>query len=190
MKTRGFTLIELLIVVAIIGILAAIAIPNFLEAQTRAKVSRAISDMRTLKLAAEVYRVDNNEVPPNDFRGYPTPWFTTPVAYITQGDLRDPFNEELMTDTSEYEIIYSYHPFSILCTRDVSPWRPHWRFFYGDYRFVSYGPDKSYWNLATPGYEHAIIYDSSNGTASRGNIFVTHKYPVLEVQPTSADLGY
>lgn len=60
---RGFTLIELLIVVAIIAILAAIAVPNFLEAQVRAKVSRARSDMRSLATAVESYRVDNNKYP-------------------------------------------------------------------------------------------------------------------------------
>ena len=57
-EARAFTLIELLIVVAIIAILAAIAVPNFLEAQVRAKVSRVKSDMRSLATAIETYRID------------------------------------------------------------------------------------------------------------------------------------
>ena len=60
---KAFTLIELLIVVAIIAILAAIAVPNFLEAQTRSKVSRAKTDMRSLATAIESYMVDNNTYP-------------------------------------------------------------------------------------------------------------------------------
>ena len=57
---KAFTLIELLIVVAIITILAAIAVPNFLEAQTRSKVSRLMTDIRSIVVAMETYRVDNN----------------------------------------------------------------------------------------------------------------------------------
>jgi prepilin-type N-terminal cleavage/methylation domain-containing protein len=59
----GFTLIELLIVVAIIAILAAIAVPNFLEAQTRSKVARVKADLRTLAVGIEAYRVDSNSYP-------------------------------------------------------------------------------------------------------------------------------
>ena len=102
---RAFTLIELLIVVAI---LAAIAVPNFLEAQIRAKTSRARSDMRTLATALETYAVDYNKHPPalgaipggaglaqpnhvTNFYGTSRvgPWrtvppqVTTPIAYIS-----------------------------------------------------------------------------------------------------------
>ena len=99
----GFTLIELLIVVAIIAILAAIAIPNFLAAQTRAKVSKLKAEFKTLATAVESYNVDANTYPvyrsPYGQNGvfgddaYGSNRFdvlTTPVAYITSIP-QDPF---------------------------------------------------------------------------------------------------
>jgi prepilin-type N-terminal cleavage/methylation domain-containing protein len=102
-RLGGFTLIELLIVVAIIAILAAIAVPNFLEAQTRSKVSRFKADLRSAATAIEAYMVDHNRYPPPDrcsatSGGFASDWnlppdspaegflprrLTTPVAYMT-----------------------------------------------------------------------------------------------------------
>jgi prepilin-type N-terminal cleavage/methylation domain-containing protein len=102
-KIMGFTLIELLIVVAIIAILAAIAVPNFLEAQVRSKVSRTKADMRTMATALEAYAVDNNCYPQCHRFGVVT-WpgtgnnikvlerLSTPVAYITNVVAKDPFS--------------------------------------------------------------------------------------------------
>lgn len=58
--SRGFTLIELLIVIAIILILIAIALPNFLEAQFRARVTRVKADQRNIATAIEAFRTERN----------------------------------------------------------------------------------------------------------------------------------
>ena len=118
-RKQGFTLIELLIVVAIIAILAAIAIPNFLEAQTRSKVARVKSDMRTMATAIEAYCIDSNKYLPTHHQGYgevtdveamaampgssdPTPYdclevcgrrLTTPISYLSAIPYPSPFFE-------------------------------------------------------------------------------------------------
>lgn len=119
----AFTLIELLIVVAIIAILAAIAVPNFLEAQTRAKVSRVKADIRSLALAVESYHVDHNAYPPNNDGPLPggsgglcagigrwMEMLSTPIAYITDGRYIDPFGNELFTNVSGQSIYFYIHP--------------------------------------------------------------------------------
>lgn len=70
-NSKGFTLIELLIVVAIIGIIVAIAIPNLLNAIQRAKQRRTMGDIRSTATAVEAYAVDFNRYPPAAAISYP-----------------------------------------------------------------------------------------------------------------------
>jgi prepilin-type N-terminal cleavage/methylation domain-containing protein len=176
-EQKAFTLIELLIVVAIIAILAAIAVPNFLEAQTRSKVSRAKSDMRTVGLGMEAYRVDNNKFPPwngTNLGGrwtYGSPgvfrYLTTPIAYVTGSVFYDTF----MREKSE-ALGYIFYALSM---PDVSPkWGD--RTAPGeqkikDWGIRSYGPDKDD-DASTGNRAYAIIiYDPSNGTVSDGDVW-------------------
>ena len=196
----GFTLIELLIVVAIIAILAAIAVPNFLEAQTRAKVARARADMRTESTGLETYKIDNNEYPrPFDafdasggvyytranWHEHIPSTLTTPISYISVIPL-DPFKPMAPSNQAakvrvEGRHFYFNAPFSIKSVAAGGTQNSYKKYQEeaGYYAIFSYGPDRIYYN-EPPGGTAAtngqwIDYDASNGTVSRGNIIRTQK---------------
>ena len=99
-REKGFTLIELLIVVAIIGIIAAIAIPNLLNAIDRGKQKRSMSDMRSVGTAVESYAVDINFYPRNYSLGSISGNVETDIepVYIRTAPLLDGWN-----NTMQYE---------------------------------------------------------------------------------------
>lgn len=100
-RRAGLTLIELLIVMAVIGLLAAIGMVNYQKARTRAKVSVSKSQLRTLSGAIEAYHVDQGSYPvpipsfPDDPFGvvasHAVKSLTTPVAYVSPAAFEDPF---------------------------------------------------------------------------------------------------
>lgn len=193
---NGFTLIELLIVVAIIAILAAIAVPNFLEAQTRSKVSRAKADMRSLNTGLEAYRVDNN-------RYIPTPnydrvtgaqtftlearwaYLTTPIAYITS-IFDDPFGDTDVAvsnwQTSDKYRTYDYTNMEIEGTFEADNFKPDLvqAFGYPEsilWMMASQGPDlvpgitvNDPLAGTVSGRATGLPYDPTNGTVSAGDI--------------------
>ncbi|MFP4382240.1 MAG: prepilin-type N-terminal cleavage/methylation domain-containing protein [Candidatus Sumerlaeia bacterium] len=152
MFKRGFTLIELLIVVAIIAILAAIAVPNFLEAQVRAKVSRIKSDMRSVSVALESYAVDNGQYlvsvqgeysgqadmpsavqtsnPDSPAVGGMFYLLSTPISYLSNAFIVDPFflNQpegspwSLDGNMDRYVHYYAYSNTSSLQASNGSKW--------------------------------------------------------------------
>ena len=178
--SRAFTLIELLVVVAVIAILAAIAVPNFLEAQVRAKVSRVKNDMRTLDTALSTYRVDFNGYPPDygmdEFRSWVH--LTTPVAYVSTV-LLDVFD----TTNASHAGAGRFHAFAYLNPEVNATW---WEQATGAGLFwaaVSPGPNNYLdWQDAQPTYHWlhvrfpelsnspAMLYDPTNGTVSTGDL--------------------
>jgi len=188
-RNFGFTLIELLIVVAIIAILAAIAVPNFLEAQVRAKTSRAKSDMRTMATALETYFVDNNAYP-DFFTILGGVFLTTPIAYITQipedvfrisdnTNTTFPFNlkwyrySAMPLDNATRYIIESTGPDTDMDTyisTGGGPMTPDIiaMAFYPGYNPQLFAEPGLTVNASVLRYD---IYDPTNGTISSGDIF-------------------
>ncbi|MFH1737710.1 MAG: prepilin-type N-terminal cleavage/methylation domain-containing protein, partial [bacterium] len=130
--SRAFTLIELLIVVAIIGILAAIAMPNFMNARMRAQVTRATADLRSIRTAIDMYTTDHGReiLDTVEIPNYTIAWqvwaqLTTPVSYMSPGSLRDSFIPETNPHSSgaadeAVEIgTYQYHNIKIWREQDL-----------------------------------------------------------------------
>lgn len=194
---RGFTLIELLIVVAIIAILAAIAVPNFLEAQTRAKVSRVKADMRTIATAMESYVVDHNSYV-NDSDNTPGKngedgllRLTTPIAYMTTL-AEDPFQAQIRNNVAQEGAKY----FELGSGADNLGWPIGGGYTDPDDSDQTLGPAQA-WLLISVGTDvnpataaddtgnndefpqgkagndptTLITYDATNGTISNGDIY-------------------
>jgi len=89
---KGLTLLDLMLVVVIIGILAALAIPNFIAMQNRAKEGSTKSNMHTLQLASEDYGVQNDGV-------YSATCDGTHIANLLPANFKNPFS----TASASYE---------------------------------------------------------------------------------------
>jgi type II secretion system protein G len=183
----GFTLIELLIVVAIIGILSAIAIPNFLQARIRAKIGRVHADQRSFATAVEAYAVDWGGYPrTDDIMRVHNPdamedrWvpFTTPMAYINsipEDPFGDPVNPSWVVNGPRG---WEYRTYDFVSAYDrLEPTK------YGHDQFlvtlINYFhlPKSTLWYMTSQGPDEkvsvfqAIEYDPTNGLLSQGDIF-------------------
>jgi type II secretion system protein G len=159
----GFTLVELLVVMSIILILSAIALPNFLDALMKAKIARAQGDLQTISHAIEQYRTDYPEYPKSIFADLgdleielgifaTLTTLTTPVKYLSELP-RDPF------------LGGNYQYFSTLINEKAE--LPFQR-IYGEWILLSIGPDK---DLNLNGITGRLIhYNPTNGMLSGGDI--------------------
>ncbi|MFH0793885.1 MAG: prepilin-type N-terminal cleavage/methylation domain-containing protein [bacterium] len=204
-KVKAFTLIELLIVVAIIAILAAIAVPNFIEAQVRSKVSRAYADIRSGATALEAYGVDWNMYPYDGYTytavsppartaaGFIYYWYlqnnlTTPQSYISSAMLIDPFRVTANPDPNynRYRYINPDSTWGMIYA--IYTGRPtpapvtlgNIKGYWGAWRIGSAGPDRTYgpvgYKAVETGYsQFPIPYDATNGTVSQGDIQRTQR---------------
>ena len=188
-RRAGFTLIELLIVVAIIAILAAIAVPNFLEAQVRSKVSRSMADMRTIATALESYAADHTwyplmgrvsvddeveypltQSPHGDKIRYIGPGLTTPIAYLASIPT-DPFMQHFegpkpvvtgyRYDSPRHLLSIGHPPLDTSIQR------------FGWWRLAGGGPDGDRKDLSA---DPPVVYDPTNGTVSDGDIHRSQKH--------------
>ena len=129
-RQGGFSLIELMIVIGLIGTLAAIAIPNYIQYREKAKVAQAIADIRAIEKMIANFTIDNDRLPTSlaeiGMGGHRDPW-GTPYEYITvEGTPRGKLRKDrfLVPVNSDYDLYSmgqdrgSVPPFTAKASRD------------------------------------------------------------------------
>ena len=168
----AFTLIELLIVVAIIGILAAIAVPNFINARLRAQIARVYSEEKSINDAYLMYKLDNHKWPPHiDGDLAQHRFVTTPIAYLSTS-LWDPFQKEGVTDAATigwYKGQYHEEPGYQMRNEFYATGDPAALRYANEHRNAAFfcrsvGPDMDIQQ------ERSLPYDISNGLVSQGTL--------------------
>jgi type II secretory pathway pseudopilin PulG len=163
---------EELIVAGVVGVMAAIAVPNFLEAQGRATVSRVKTDQRSLAVALESYAIDHNHYPMWEMR---TDFATQRPSFILPQPGTRPF-----TLTTPIAYITSIYP------DPFSAGKKEWFSYYTSGRawiLISAGPDKDYDIVPQQDFQQPSgmkelldvlvnkTYDPTNGSVSNGDIW-------------------
>lgn len=195
-KPNAFMLVELVVIVAILGIMIAVAVPNFTRAEERAQVSRVRADLHMVAVALESYSADHGRYP---LHGFPEEWpepgstydydyasqvlsgvITTPVAYLSSlTAMRDAYVPDYPPGTFSEQQNWEKTHYNYICF--LSPWKDYnlgaqafAQRIYGKWRLVSAGPDRKHFGHPNGGYQ-SVSFDPTNGTASWGDIMWTEK---------------
>ena len=189
-RSIGFTFVELVVVMAIIAILTAIAVPNFLEAQVRGSVARSKAELALLNSAINSYRLDQKVYPQNAQAGYADVWsltcLTTPVAYLTRLQMDALTTQEARGIHHVGGVAptpYRYYNALQAAPKEglqFSP--PEGKVFFPGYvagLVWGYGPasamppdpPRPVTAIDTKGVANLTLYDPTNGTTSRGDIY-------------------
>lgn len=94
-RHQGFTLVEIMIVVAIIALLAAIAVPNFMRARKRTQATRILEDLRALDQAVEMYAIESNKKSGDIVAWEDLQRFVKPGTRLYNSNGRDIHNHEM-----------------------------------------------------------------------------------------------
>jgi prepilin-type N-terminal cleavage/methylation domain-containing protein len=194
LKNRGFTLMEVAILLLIVSVLVAIAIPQFRAAEIKSKIALVRGQLNTVALALESYSTDNDTYPPCNYSEpavydkaddggssrtsyYTLRNLTTPVAYLSSIP-EDPFADTPITPTFDQGYSRFGHVNAAYGYRHAKgsnrPTFPFYEQYDQEWALTSVGPDRDYDSWGT-NKDNLIFYDPTNGILSNGDIIRMQK---------------